>query len=522
MSSDIDELKKQNLFLKDRMNELSDQGKIGLWELDIPNGKLYWSDYVYKLFEVDPKAFVGTVEFFLSHIHPEDVDAVNSAYDSSIINQEPYDIKHRLKLPDGRIKYVREKCRTTFNDKGDPLISYGTVQDITEETHRENLEAETEHRLFKMSQMAALGELASGIAHEINNPVAILKGYHNMKIKQLELCDECEFRKKLTFYVSKESLALDRIENIINSLKSYNHNASQEASIFCVSDELAGSIDFIKIVYESKGVLITSSFCEKSVYIKGFPNYFQQIMMNLYSNARDAVTGIENAEIKVSCVCDNENNRVKVIVSDNGVGIEESDIPKIFDLHFTTKPVGKGTGFGLHLVADFVKKMQGDIQVTSSHGKGTTFELSFPLAAPKKKEHIEIATPIDTSKTSEQLTKSFLVVDDEEAIAEYLATLLEDEGYDVEFVTSANEVLERIEKKKYDCIFTDIVMPEMNGQTLLRKLSQKKYPGKRVIVSGNFFPQAKSAVLNYDGNIDKPFTKDDVKAVLKKLFAVET
>ena len=114
-----------------RLNEAQRIAQIGSWELDLVSGKLIWSDEIFRLFEIDKSKFGASYEAFLDAIHPEDRDRVNQAYTDSLATRTPYEITHRLRMPDGRIKWVNECCETHYDAKGKPLRSTGTVQDVT-------------------------------------------------------------------------------------------------------------------------------------------------------------------------------------------------------------------------------------------------------------------------------------------------------------------------------------------------------------------------------------------------------
>ena len=202
------------------VNDLKEAQKIaqvGSWELDIIENSLEWSDEIYRIFDLKPQEFEATYEAFLSYIHPDDRDMVNKAYSDSLINKEPYEITHRLKLKNGNIKYVNEKCTTNFDDNGKPLRSNGTIQDITaiklseielkkykdnlekmiheatveleiknnkltksylkEKANKDKLEEtysklkKAQSQMVESEKMASLGQFTAGIAHEINNPI---------------------------------------------------------------------------------------------------------------------------------------------------------------------------------------------------------------------------------------------------------------------------------------------------------------------------------------------------------------
>lgn len=132
---DITERKRTELELQEkslRLDEAQRIAKVGSWELDLLENRLIWSDEIFRIFEIDPARFGASYEAFLDAIHPDDREAVNTAYSRSLRTREPYSIAHRLRMPDGRIKHVQEHCETEFDATGKPLRSRGTVQDITE------------------------------------------------------------------------------------------------------------------------------------------------------------------------------------------------------------------------------------------------------------------------------------------------------------------------------------------------------------------------------------------------------
>lgn len=139
-----------------KLKEAQRLAQVGSWELNLLTGKLSWSDEIFNLFEIDQNRFGATYEAFLQAIHPGDRELVNAAYTGSLKDQLPYQVRHRLRMPDGRIKWVEERCESNFADDGTPLLSRGTVQDITREKMAEDKLRESEERY--QSVVAALGE----------------------------------------------------------------------------------------------------------------------------------------------------------------------------------------------------------------------------------------------------------------------------------------------------------------------------------------------------------------------------
>lgn len=135
--------------------------QVGSWSLDLERGELRWSDEIYRIFELDPERFEPSYDTFLQCVHPEDRQLVDQAYSRSLIDRQPYAVTHRLLMPDGRIKFIAERCETSFSDTGEPLLSLGTALDITEPTlARQRLEA-SERKLRRLVELAPLGIVLS-------------------------------------------------------------------------------------------------------------------------------------------------------------------------------------------------------------------------------------------------------------------------------------------------------------------------------------------------------------------------
>jgi diguanylate cyclase (GGDEF)-like protein/PAS domain S-box-containing protein len=161
--------------IAERLNEAQRIAQIGSWTLDLLSGELFWSDEIFRLFEIDPAQFCATYEAFLNAIHPDDRDAVNRAYSESLANRTPYAITHRLRMPDGRIKWVQEACQSEFDTTGKPLCSRGTVQDISE-----RVQAEEQQRIAAAafeSQEAMMVTDVSRVILRVNRAFTETTGY---------------------------------------------------------------------------------------------------------------------------------------------------------------------------------------------------------------------------------------------------------------------------------------------------------------------------------------------------------
>lgn len=169
------EYQKKIITARDNLNNAQELAKIGSWTLDIKSGNLEWSDEIYNIFELNKKSFVASYEGFLNAIHPDDRAKVNDAFTKSLENKTPYEINHRLKMDDGRIKYVHEKGESYYNDAGEPILSHGTVQDTTKTTIVEN-KLKTYLQLIDENIITSTTNL-KGIIIEVSEAFSIISGY---------------------------------------------------------------------------------------------------------------------------------------------------------------------------------------------------------------------------------------------------------------------------------------------------------------------------------------------------------
>jgi signal transduction histidine kinase len=226
------------------------------------------------------------------------------------------------------------------------------------------------------AKLISIGELASGVGHEINNPLAIISGH--IEIIKKQLAKNNYHDEKVDKYLQNCTTSVKRIAAIINSLRSFSRKDElNHFEVINCHEAITQNLDLLKIIYEKEGVQINLDLKATKAEIKGIMGEFQQVIMNLLSNAKDATKGKKDRLIKIESL--NEENNIIIKVSDNGHGIEKENLERIFDSFFTTKPKGEGTGLGLSLSSQLVKNMNGMIKVDSDVGAGTTFSLHFEI-----------------------------------------------------------------------------------------------------------------------------------------------
>ena len=312
-------------------------------------------------------------ENFLNGIHPEDRDKVNTAYIESLETQEPYEIVHRLRMEDGRIKYVKEHCETTFDVEGKPLVSVGTIQDITTEQEAIQKLRHNDEIMFRQSRLAQMGEMISMIAHQWRQPlnaISLTAAKLDQKTKN-DQYDKHFFTDRLERISSYVQHLSSTIEDFRNFFK-----PEKEKQDITFSKVIKNALRIISVELENKNIRVETDFKSKN-QIKSYPNELLQVVLNLIKNAEDALLENEilNPVIKLKCYNDDEHTIFEI--SDNAGGINDAIIDKIFNPYFTTKDNHTGTGLGLYMSKIIVEEHCGGKLTVSNSDEGAVFKIIF-------------------------------------------------------------------------------------------------------------------------------------------------
>ncbi|MEC9281466.1 MAG: HAMP domain-containing sensor histidine kinase [Bdellovibrionota bacterium] len=237
---------------------------------------------------------------------------------------------------------------------------------------RSRIESELQH----ISKLASIGELSASIGHEINNPLTIADGNLQRlvkRLKELNIQDE-----KVFSLAQKQTTALNRIQNITEGMRNYSRKERDLKTEFDPSVGALQMVDMVEYSFSQLGIKFDFNLTETSYKVNGNESVFQQVIMNLLSNARDAMEDSTQKQIHISSY--RESTNLVIEISDTGSGMPEEVRKKIFEPFYTTKEVGKGTGLGMSLVYSFISDMNGGISIDSEVGKGTSFKISLPIS----------------------------------------------------------------------------------------------------------------------------------------------
>jgi PAS domain S-box-containing protein len=266
--------------------------------------------------------------------------------------------------------------------RGRDNLVEGLLVIVDEITEKVNIRS----RLIQETRKATIAKLAMGIAHALNNPLASIAAYSELAAQRAHLLKVefslTDYLKELNYYLTvihDETFRCKRIANSLFKLGSSRNLENEDIDLVVVIDEILGFMDFRK-----KNISISKSFPKRLPYVQADLSMLKQVLWIVITNAIDSLEKKDGGKIRLTGRMA-EVKRVLVSVDDNGEGISEADMDKIFEPFYTTKTADKGTGLGLSLVREFVEKMGGSIEVRSKQGKGTVFSITLLASATKEK-----------------------------------------------------------------------------------------------------------------------------------------
>ena len=419
---------------------------------------------------------------------------------------------------DGTRRWM-ESYAAPYKLPGGEYAQIAITNDITEKVEREEDYKNQKALAHHNNKLASIGELAAGVGHEINNPLAIAKGYVEVLYKLMDRDQDLD-KDKIQSYLSNIDIAINRIAKIVQALRTFSRVDSTKYSDFSPILAIEESFNLIHEIYKGDGINLSlvKDVIDDNVLVRGNVGEFQQVVMNLISNAKDAISNNTHKKIVISCKFDED--KVKVSVKDNGFGISAELRDKIFNPFFTTKDMTKGTGIGLSLVQNIIKEMGGTITVESKLGHGATFSIELPA---KNESLVDSSlSTVQCEVDSCSLKANILIVDDEEGIRDLFFDMLDGHGLNITLVENGKIALAEIQAnpKKFDVVISDMQMPEMDGKKLLKNIrsnTEIRQP-KFIFSTGgtNINFEAKEYDLKdmFDGYILKPFDEQKIFDVL--------
>jgi signal transduction histidine kinase/CheY-like chemotaxis protein/HAMP domain-containing protein len=477
-------LEEREAALRESTRQLVDAmvaARMGSWALNLADGVLGWDGQEERLFGKDCCPPNQTLAAFLELVHTADRDALEETLSHAAVDGKAFDIDFRLVAPDGRLRWFAMSGHVEKESAHASERIFGLIVDVTERRH-------LEEQLVQSQKMEAIGRLAGGIAHDFNNLLTGILGYARFAISALPEGDRARAD------VMEIERAGTRAAALTSQLLAYARRQMIAPRVTSLNDLVRGMDSMVRRLIGEDIVL--EVHCAPDLWLARVdPTQFEQVILNLTVNARDAMphggrltitTGnrvlggsesLGHPEVTPGAY-------VMLVVKDTGSGMDAATQARIFEPFFTTKEQGKGTGLGLAVAYGIIAQAGGHILVASEIDRGTTFTALLPRAAEAPEE--DGAGNGAASGPAPGGDETILVVEDEPLVRKLAVRILGNLGYRVLEAADGPDALAQAEAHRgpIHLLLTDVVMPGMTGKEVATRL-RERYRGLRVIyVSG--------------------------------------
>jgi len=458
-------------------------------------------------------------QFWWEHLHPEDREQTFRATEEATARGEDHELSYRLLAADGRTIWIQDRINVVM-ENGRPRWRRGIMVDTTQEKEAEQRRLTLENQLRQAQKIEAIGRLAGGVAHDFNNQLSVILGYADL-ILQSNVTED-----KRHGYINQIIRAATQSRDITRQLLTFSRREE-------ISPQVLDLNLLVQGIKKGLGRLIREDI---RVELRTNPHLWpifmdstqvNQILMNLIVNARDAIAGhgvvtVETDNVTLARDFTDQypnfepGEYVQLSVRDSGCGMSQETLLHIFEPFYTTKETGKGTGLGLATVYGIVSQNRGQVVVESNLGEGSTFRIFLPRSQSPLNAVAEQAP----HAVLPQYSGTILLVEDEDSVREMAHDILTSSGYAVLAAASPTEALEICNRTQehIDLLLSDVIMPEMNGRELCKKIQTIRPQLKTVFMSGyagDILQQENECQVPL---IKKPFTLHSLITTIEEQF----
>lgn len=491
-----------------RALELAD---MGTWDWDILTDKITWSDRVHDLFGIPKGEFDGSFAKFTSPIPPEDLPILESAIEHALKEDILFVVEHRVRLPDGRIRWVRGQGRTVRDEDGRPIRMAGVSQDVTERI------AEKEALSKAVGQAQEANRLKNAIlanmSHEIRTPMTAILGYTDILAHKLAGTPEQRFADIVR---DGGRRLLHLLDSIVDLARIEADRMTLDLQPHRLADTVAHSVEMLQVLAERKGLRLEVD-ADPDVWVVSDPRREEQVLNNIISNA---IRFSESGTIRISARRSATGDTAELAVTDTGLGIEPEFLPHVFE-EFRQESEGfqrrhEGSGLGLSIAKKLIEKMSGTIELSSQMGVGTTVVLRIPSAAAGPIEREPAAAPLPALRPSR-----LLVIEDEAAIGVLIGELLP--THQVVWRESAEEAFALLERgERFDTCLMDVHLKpgHIDGLSAMRRLRDNQATISMPVIALTAYAmkgdRERFLREGFNDYLAKPFALDELERVLSR------
>ncbi len=525
----IERQKSRQILLENeaRLREAQRMAHVGVWEMDIRRNRLSLSDEGYRILGLEPRGEGADPALILAAIHPEDRKRVRRAYLESLSTDGAQELDHRLLLPDGSVRWVKERWRSELGEDGAAIRITGTFQDLTEQLLAREAKSLAEAKEAAEAANRAKSVFLASMSHEIRTPMNAILGFSQL------LLDDAGLLPRQRGQLESINRSGEHLLSLINDVLEMSKIEAGRVTVNIAETDLASLVWDIESMFrlraDEKSLLLT---VERAA---GLPRHvmtdetkLRQILINLIGNAvKFTAKGGVGIRLRAE-PGQGAGPRLVVEVEDSGPGIAAEELPRLFQ-RFEQTRTGRetrtGTGLGLVISQGFARLMGGDITVESRLGAGSVFRLSLPVTLPASPGGAAWAEPRRVvGLPPGETRRRVLVADDISENREILCQMLSRVGFEVRTANDGLLALELFSAWHPDLVLMDLRMPGMDGLSTIRAIRAAEKGGRVpiVAVTASAFEDDRRDVeaAGGDGFVSKPFREVELLRAVSRCLGV--
>ncbi|MHB2016609.1 MAG: PAS domain S-box protein [Candidatus Xenobia bacterium] len=439
--------------------------------------------------------------------HPDDREATREAAGPAFAGQVPsFSFEKRFVRRDGEVLSVHVTGSVICDERGERYV-VGMIENVTDRVRAQEALRKSEEQLRQAHKMEALGRLAGGIAHDFNNLLSVISGYGELALTRIEAGHVARTHVQELLY------AAERAAGLIRQLLTLGRKQLLYPRALNLNTVTLDSQGIITCLL-GEAVHLELELAPELGWVMADPGQIEQILMNLVTNARDAMPDggtitvrTRNVELPAPDIDADlpSGPWCMLCVTDTGHGMPESVRSHVFEPFFTTKPPGRGTGLGLSTVYGIVQACRGGIVIDSEVDRGTCF----CVMLPRVEQPVEVEPMPQVPTVVRAGPETLLLVEDQNMVRQMCSTILQDCGYTVLEASDGTEALRVSESwpGAIDLVLTDVMMPELSGPELTERLVHTR-PNVKVLYMSGHLDNVRLNLRCHGGLLEKPFTPD--------------
>lgn len=511
-------IKKEKVLLQneERLTALIENTSDWIWEIDLDLNYKYVSPNVKYQSGFESDEILGKPIYILRH--PDEVEIFKKDFQKFLKSKKKhYVIENTILHKDGNSVILETSIIPVFNGDGEIIGYRGIDRDITSRKKEEEEKKQIESQLQQSQKMDAIATLAGGIAHQFNNSLSVILG--NIDLME----DEYSEDRILINYTENIKASIERMSKLANQLHAYARGGKYQEKIISGSDFMRDSLPLI--MHTIKSDIILETVIPRNINsIKVDTTQLQMVLAAILTNASESIKG----KGRISVVCKNEvihkestycysdlkpGNYVKIIVKDEGQGMDKETKERVFDPFFTTKFTGRG--LGMAAVYGIIKNHNGEIYIDSVLNKGTSINIFLPAFNIQKNDLNKQKIDFEEIKND----STILIIEDEESVLDMLKKLVEKIGYRVLSAKNGKEAIDLVKhfEGQIDLALLDIILPDIDGKEIFKTIKKIRPQLKVIVCSGYEFNGTAKEILEQgaDNFIQKPFKKAEFSKIIR-------